>query len=243
MKRAIDMVTKAMKAKGYQVVEVEIPKIEEQSRNALTIVTNSAIYEVCDYWWKVGNSLGTSITALMCLTFIPQFILKTLAVILKLLKFHRHADVIMTFTQNMIDDHKRLVRVRKEHLDDIQEVFQKNDLDALLIPPHPIPAFPNAIVDKVGLLPCGTRLPIYWQYCSAQIPITCVEENEETFEEKVHNDPMTEVCRQSMQGSKGMPVGLEVCGLPYQDEKILKISKMIQDEVKFLEKYPYPTEF
>lgn len=43
-----------------------------------------------------------------------------------------------------------------------------------------------------------------------------------------------------MIGSEGMPVGVQVISLPYRDEQVLGLMKLIEDEVKFRDKYSYP---
>jgi Asp-tRNA(Asn)/Glu-tRNA(Gln) amidotransferase A subunit family amidase len=41
-------------------------------------------------------------------------------------------------------------------------------------------------------------------------------------------------------GSAGMPVGIQVIGLPFEDEKVLGFMKSLEKEVKFYEKFPLP---
>ena len=37
-----------------------------------------------------------------------------------------------------------------------------------------------------------------------------------------------------------MPVGIEICALPYKDEQICRIIEMIEKDAKFREKFGYP---
>lgn len=46
--------------------------------------------------------------------------------------------------------------------------------------------------------------------------------------------------RESMKGSQGLPVNVQVMSYPYHEEVCLKLMKDIEDEVRFNQKYPYP---
>jgi Asp-tRNA(Asn)/Glu-tRNA(Gln) amidotransferase A subunit family amidase len=46
--------------------------------------------------------------------------------------------------------------------------------------------------------------------------------------------------KESMKDSAGLPVGIEICSLPFKEELILKIMKVIEKGARFHEKYPYP---
>ena len=72
------------------------------------------------------------------------------------------------------------------------------------------------------------------------MPVTVVKEGEDTFQEKVYNDIITGFVNDSTKGSQGMPIAIEVIAAPYKDEKALAIMKIIEQQVKFHEKHPYP---
>lgn len=106
--------------------------------------------------------------------------------------------------------------------------------------PTPFPAFPHELADDIGLSPVGARLAIYWQFPSGTLPVTVVREDEQSFEEKVHNDKFTQLIKESMKDSQGMPVGIEVIGTPFKDEKVLAVMKILEDKFSFYENHPYP---
>lgn len=37
-----------------------------------------------------------------------------------------------------------------------------------------------------------------------------------------------------------LPVGVQVVGLPFEEEKVLGLMKLIEKEVEFTKKHPYP---
>ena len=191
-------------------------------------------------WCESGDQLGKSLMSTVILYKLPNFVKRLIQGIFRFLNRNRHAAILDAFTVSNIDGIKDLAYNRYKHLDQIQEMWSKLDLDALIIPTYPIPAFPARLADSIGLMPCGAGLAIYWQFCTGFLPVTCVKEDEQHFEEKVHNDPLTRAANTAMQGSKGMPVGVEVCCLPFRDEKALRIMQMIEKEVNFHSEHPYP---
>ena len=64
------------------------------------------------------------------------------------------------------------------------------------------------------------------------LPITVVREDEQHYE-SAHNDSITRRLRQTAQGSAGLPVGILVVGLPFEEEKILSLMKSIEEAVGF----------
>jgi fatty acid amide hydrolase len=58
------------------------------------------------------------------------------------------------------------------------------------------------------------------------IPITRVREDEEVYG-NYHNDPANHYLIENVKGSRGLPVGVQVIGLPYQEEKVLGLMKVI----------------
>lgn len=171
---------------------------------------------------------------------LPNFVRKILKSFLRVCKQTRHASIIDAFCATNIDDIKQLAFKRSRHLDLMQELWKKQELDALIIPTHPLPAFQANIADDIGLMPCGARLGMYWQFCAGYLPITVVKEDEQHFEEKVHNDMFTKVGNSALQGSKGMPVGVEICCLPFRDEKAIRIMNLVEKEARFHSEHPYP---
>ena len=54
------------------------------------------------------------------------------------------------------------------------------------------------------------------------MPITHVQQDEQQFEDQ-HNDFWTDLLKQTAEGSEGMPVGIQVVGHNWEDEKVLAV--------------------
>ena len=184
-------------------------------------------------WKKHCTSYSTGTDGLFCMYSMPNIALQAFSFALRMLGNHRHAWLISCLIEPSLKGLADLIKKRFYHIDQVEKYWKSNEYDAIIIPTFPIPAFKSSLADDIGLVPAGTRLPIYWNYCSGTVPITRVAEDEQFFKEKLHNDLITKACNESMKDSEGLPVSIEVCGLPYTDEKILAIMKIIQEIVHY----------
>jgi fatty acid amide hydrolase len=67
--------------------------------------------------------------------------------------------------------------------------------------------------------------------CGA-LPITRVEENEEVYESRF-NDKIAKSLKENIIGSKGLPVGIQIVGIPFKDELVLEVMQNIEGKAKF----------
>jgi fatty acid amide hydrolase len=59
-------------------------------------------------------------------------------------------------------------------------------------------------------------------YPAGIVPITHVQQDEQQFEDQ-HNDFWTDLLKETAEGSEGMPVGIQVVGHNWEDEKVLGV--------------------
>lgn len=206
IKRAIESAAQILEMEGHQVVDVEIPEIQEQSDNQLDLVGKTSFCSFYAKWWETANLLPSKMFAMIVIYGTPRIIIKGLAYVLTFFKMRRQAAVLKAMTQSNIKELRHSVSERLRHLNLVEKLWKEKELDAILMPTHPLPAFPCKLADDIGLLPCSARLAIYWQFCAGVLPITCVKEDEQIYEERFHNDFFTGVSEQVLRGAQGLPV-------------------------------------
>ena len=67
---------------------------------------------------------------------------------------------------------------------------------------------------------------------SGVVPV-CLVKSDETEYKDEFNDFISDAGKRHMKNSEGMPVGLQVVGLPYKDELVLKGMKLIENIFQF----------
>ena len=70
-------------------------------------------------------------------------------------------------------------------------------------------------------------------------PITVTKETELTYESD-WEDPVTELIRNNLKDAQGLPVGIQVVGLPFSEERVLGLSKRIERHFNFYKNNPLP---
>jgi hypothetical protein len=128
--------------------------------------------------------------------------------------------------------------------------WMESGLDALICPGFPFPAPPHAYPAKIAPAAFITVLFNLLDFPSGVLPITHVSaedverlEHEYPSEEAVRaasgsvwalglREPLYLLAKKASRGSEGMPVGVQVVGLPYQEETCLRVMKILETEIK-----------
>lgn len=123
-----------------------------------------------------------------------------------------------------------------KEIDDEKDKFYnfciKNEIDALIMPTLPDPAgyidnYQNQYISVIY-----TILANILNLSACSIPIKTIEDT--TYKSK-HNDYYKECINKSMKSSKGLPYGIQVLTMPYEDERCLRLSQEIDKIFKFNE--------
>lgn len=114
----------------------------------------------------------------------------------------------------------------------IGSVMVKNDFDALLLPGGMMPAYSKKNAFNMTHLQTISMLPNLLKMTMGCVPVKNAEKSEESYE-GYNEDRYTKMMRKSLEGSAGLPVGVQVCSMKYQEEKCLRVMKEIQKLVNF----------
>lgn len=239
--RALEIAAQILQDNEHEVENVDlIHNIEEQSDNIQQLTVLNSVHSMYKAWHKHKDWLRPSVMIVLIFTQLPAFIIKGIAFCISFLGEKRTAGILKMLIAPNTQDIKTLICKRYEDTEKVIENWKNLELDAILIPTYPTPAFKPECVDEAEQVSSGYKLPPYWQFPSGNVPITVVKENEQNYEDKTHKDRVTQACIETMKSSKGLPMGVEVCCLPYKDEQVLRIMEIIEKGAKFHEKHPYP---
>lgn len=120
------------------------------------------------------------------------------------------------FNREEID---RVYSLKAKFCAHIAERWEAEKLDAVISPAYFHAAFKAN--DKDNKLAFKADYTTFWNvmhYPAGVVPITEVLPEEEQGYEDGYNDILTTACRDSMRGSAGMPIGLQVATPKFKDE-------------------------
>lgn len=108
--------------------------------------------------------------------------------------------------------------------DKIYNIMEENKYDCLLTPSGFTPPLPIGYSKRMGVLQSWIMLPNILLMSSGVVKVKNVEKFEENYEGNMQDqDLITSDIRKSLKNSTGMPVGVQVNGLPFREEYCLRI--------------------
>ena len=128
-----------------------------------------------------------------------------------------------------------------QHRTDLQleefDAWQRAGLDALICPPHVVPAMGHGSSgDFILSLGAMFRWTLFG-FPAAVVPVTRVQPEEATTYEG-GNDRIAKKAAAILAGSEGLPVGVQVVAKPFCEETLLGVMAGIESKVKQSEGYP-----
>ena len=116
--------------------------------------------------------------------------------------------------------------------------MKTSNVEVLLAPVHIHAATKIEYIKHLGVLANYNFLANLCDLPAGVLPVTSVKPGEDVEQyNDGFEDHLTRVLRQDFVGSVGLPLGIQVIGLQYEDEKVLGVMKVIEDLVGF---NPYP---
>lgn len=139
----------------------------------------------------------------------------------------RGADLKDAVSINSLTDQQN--RIRNNYF----KLFEENQIDYFLMPTCPVPALKHN-ESFTGMSLFGYTAVWNWMgFPAGTVPVRKVLPGEDNYPTKFKGDWISNDARRSTKGSVGLPVGIQVVALPFEDEKVLSGMQLIEDLVKF----------
>ena len=239
--RAVDEAVWALKRIGHEVVEIDFRILDDLTNLFVEclIPDGEAKYLTI----LKGESTIPDLSDIKLLATVPGVAMKMMRYALSALGEKRAALVLQKLEKKNVYElilvSERQARLRKEFF----KVWKEHNLDALISPGGALPALEPAYAKDVGnwslrYLNMMNALDIP----TGVVPVTVVKEGEDSYPQEIteHHDMIYQHTKKSMQGSVGLPVGVQVSTLPWQDEKCVGIMLELEQQLQFRQKHPFP---
>lgn len=110
-------------------------------------------------------------------------------------------------------------------------------LDAVLCPPHAVPAMPLGSSGELTLSLSYAFRYVMLNFPAGVVPVTRVQPKEELRQDSA--DRVDKACAAAELGSAGLPVGVQVVARPWREEVALAVMQAIQDGCSGDADYPH----
>ena len=115
----------------------------------------------------------------------------------------------------------------------MESIFKDMQLDAIISPVMPIPPFPHGYFSKIVTSFFYWAIWNFFDYPTAVIPRVHIVSKEDTdsenYKDPNFNDSITRSVKEVLAGSEGLPCGIQVTTMTYQDERCLGVAKQIDN--------------
>jgi len=139
---------------------------------------------------------------------------------------------------------KRLINSSKL-VEEYKRYFEKitldHKIDAWILPVNCLPALKHTHAAQMLFGIVYTVLFNMLDYPAGAIPMTFVREDEQTYESAI-DDRATRLCKETMKGSAGLPIGVQIACPTGRDELTLNLMKQFEEKIAKVE-YPYDINF
>ena len=170
-----------------------------------------------------GERLHPMYSLLNVLASLPWLLRAPIAAALRALGQERAAELLATARGRSTREYWAIVAEREQIRDAFFDAWRAAGFDVLLCPAMGVPAFPHG--GSRDLTPACSAT-FLWNLLDAPagvLPVTRVRADECVYEAPpAQADAFAAAAQRAMVGAEGLPVGVQVVGLPWRDEETLE---------------------
>ena len=184
----------------------------------------------------LGESPNQRYTLQVVIKSLPTFIKPLIRQLLRLAGQHRLAELAGAAERHTVNGYWKVQSSTTQYVQKYLQRINELELDAWICP---VTCFPATIQKTSGdVIPgISTLQQNLLKVPGGSIPVTVVQKGETDYTDQ-YNDMITKKIQEICSNSEGLPIGVQVCSLPYHDETVLRVMKEIESKVQFNKKYP-----
>jgi len=230
VKRALYEATAALQSLGHRVVKVDI-NMTEICKNFYEILSGS------DLWNKIEAIKGSEpwppeAQETADFSNSSGFIKRIILAGMRLSGSGKLANLLTNFGVKSSYDLMAILSKRTELVRKVMGQLQAVGAQALLLPAAVTPAPVIGKGDKCEVAHTHIIATAHLTFPAGVVPVTTVREEEQTYE-AVRGDVVSEGIAEAVAGSVGLPVGVQIAALPFQDELCLRLMREVEGVIAF----------
>ena len=233
-KRATKEVVEVLKKLGHDVFEVKIPNFERLILLVIMMLQSEGggkgLVQVLE-----GEKPVKELEAQMALRALPAFLQKIVKYLLKIKGFNRLYNIMDMVEEVHVSEFHHKMDEYFRLRDELLMFWTNNNIDAIITPAMPLPAFNHGFGVELGLASCYLWPANIANLPAGVVPVAFVKEGEDIYgpDDSKHADKLSSACESAIKDSVGTPISIQVMTPPWEDEKCLALMKIIEKEVKF----------
>ncbi|CAH1242951.1 FAAH [Branchiostoma lanceolatum] len=227
--RAVKITKEALEKAGHKLVPFQPPKSDHAFHDMISkllladggkTIRNRMAGEIVDPRLRLGLPFLT----------MSYFWRKVVGVLLKPISPRMSRIQSHRLLRTIYDLWQRLVE-REEYVREFLAAWEEADIDVLLCPATPMPAFTYKGAPSLYETATYTSIFNLLNFPAGVVPVTMVtEEDDRLLDDYIgsDNDIFDRYVRQVSKGAVGMPVAVQCVALPWQEEACLRLMKEVE---------------
>jgi fatty acid amide hydrolase len=178
-----------------------------------------------------GEKLVPEMKSRLLFSLAPRWLRRMIAPMLQKIGEER-AAFLSTWTAGLCGYQWLWILHEKDHVE--QKMFnfwREKEFDAIITPGAGIPALKHGTSGELSLACCYLWISNMFNLPAGIVPVTRVQKGEDNYgkDDTIFRDHVLyPQAVDAMKGSEGLPVGIQVLTLPYEDEKCLGVMKLLE---------------
>ncbi|KAF8841095.1 amidase signature enzyme [Paxillus ammoniavirescens] len=252
-RRTLEWVSDALTKQGHEVVDFTPPSIADGFSVGLQLCFSDA---GAGFFAPVRKDerLDPVVTGVKSLLGMPLFVKQFLAMLTRGLTGDEvWASMLEKFHTKTSGEERALVVAREEYRARWHEAWEAEGLDFVLTVPHPLPAIPAGTAEKVTLISCSyTMIFNILDYVAGVLPVSLVNKESDSLPKDFMKSEEYKRMGAIGKGAysvydadamDGLPVGVQVVGRRYEEERVLQAMKVVEDALEECDRKFTPREF
>ncbi len=242
VKRAMEESIDALRSLGtYELIPIQLPVDAKE-----TFEVYCSLLAADGNWFSFmkgleGESLHETYKRLWLYTNLPNWLRPLLSTVMSLANDHRKAGLVSKLKSGGMNVREYWERIgdKAEYCEIYKKFMIEERIDAILMPAVGLPAPPHGMIGDLlcAVSYCTIMNLLHWP--SGVVPITTVEDDETHYNMEdlpvEQRDSYATLAHKAMQGSTGMPVGVQIATPPWKDELCLSIMGDLERVIDFQE--------
>lgn len=224
--RALNVTITKLEKKGYSFVDLEVDEIFE----GISFWANT-LFHYSPYLWETIKGKVSLSEELFPMYEVVKKLHKLPLWVVRLIRYFQKSPRLRTSIDCYL---KSKNTTQAEILGNITELYKKLEkemtnkgVSAILSIGLPLPAIKHFASNNIMSMCVYLYVYNFLRMPAGVVPVTKVLNNEQ-FYGSAFDDVITEKARKSMEGSKGLPMGVQVAGRPFDDEVVLAVMRDIE---------------
>jgi fatty acid amide hydrolase len=226
VRRAVAQAREALRADGVEVVAFAPPDLRQAMRLFLGLVARDGSHYLQA---AAGESLDPRLAATLRVGRLPPRVRKTLAAALTATGQTTMAVVPTALGPLTEPRREELLSRLEDHRAAHREAWHRGGIDALICPPHALPALRHGQSSLLSPVAAGSYATLFnvTGHPAGVVPITRVRSDEES-DRAVGLDLVARAARDCERGSAGLPVAVQVVADHGQEQTALALMRRLE---------------